>query len=195
MKHASRLRVTLILTLAGATLTWLAGCSRQTAAPSLATAANSQLPFERASDSSGISPTAGFTSDGIPTGTELNVQIQSALSSADAHPGDSFQATLAEPIVVAGKTLAPQGTPITGKIVAVNPSKGLSNPGYLRLTLLTIGMNGQPTPLQTASMFFKGGWYGKGSAMRSGADSRGDVKFSTGHRLTFRLARPLRLPS
>jgi hypothetical protein len=95
-------------------------------------------------------------------------------------------------------------------------------PGYLRVTLTSIVVNGKPVPLRTSSVFAKGGTYGKHpmltmnrSAMddktafaQSTADStndperlsqplirpgEGNVRFSTGRRLTFRLAQPLHL--
>jgi len=143
------------LALVGAT-----GCSRQVAVPgSNASANGGQLPFERVSDSGGISPTAGFAFDGIPAGTEFTVRLQVALSSADSRAGDSFQAVLDEPLVVARKTIAPRGTPVTGSVVAARPSEGLNDPGFMRLTLASIVMNGKSVALQTSSIFANGGFY------------------------------------
>jgi hypothetical protein len=207
----------MVLAVAWASLAWETGCSRQLAAPVAAgSASNAQLPFDRVSDSSGISPTAGFHVDGVPAGTAVTVRLQSALSSADTRAGDSFQAVLAEPMVVAGRTVVPLGTAITGSVVAGKASGGLNNPGYLRLTLASIVLSGKPIPLQTSTIFAKGGWYkkrkppaivrseagGKGTTSASTVDSdvapeplidagQSDVKFSTGHRLTFRLVQPL----
>jgi hypothetical protein len=192
----------------------LTGCSRQIAPPgSNATANSGQLPFERVSDNSGISPTAGFTSDGIPAGTEISIRLQTALSSADAHAGDSFQAVLDESLVVAGKTIAPQGTPVTGSVVAARAAAGPNDPGYLRLTLASIAVKGKSVPLETSRVFAKGRSLAKrgptpikssetnASAEPAGGDGtgpsinpgQGDVRFSTGHRLIFRLAQPLQL--
>src|SRR5579863_5898285 len=79
------------------------GCSHQSATlasnpPALNT--SSQLPFNRTSDGTGISPTANLASEQAPAGTSLVVRLQSPLSSADAQPGDRFDAILDEPIVV-----------------------------------------------------------------------------------------------
>jgi hypothetical protein len=204
-----------VLTVAWVSLAWETGCSRQLAAPVAAgSASGAQLPFDRVSSSSGISPTAEFSVDGVPEGTEVTVRLQSALSSADSRAGDSFQASLAEPMVVGGKTVAPLGAAITGSVVAGKASIGLNDPGYLRLTLLSIVLNGKPTPVVTSSVFAKGGWYKKRKPLaivRSEAGGKdangeshlapepsidpgqGDVRFSTGHRLTFRLVQPLHL--
>jgi hypothetical protein len=137
-----------------------------------------------------------------------------ALSSADSRAGDSFQAVLDEPLVIAKKTIAPRGTPVTGSVLAARASEGLKDPGYMRLTLASIVMNGKSVPLQTSSIFAKGGFYerrkpapirssetnGKASALEpalSGGNAtainpnQGNVRFSTGRRLSFRLAQPL----
>src|SRR5271163_2406049 len=75
-------RLAVILTFGWATLAWITGCSRQVVvAGSGATAGSSELPFERASDNSGISPTAGFVSEGIPAGSEVTIRLQLGLSS------------------------------------------------------------------------------------------------------------------
>jgi hypothetical protein len=220
-RQASRLTVVLGLAwviLAWLTLAWMTGCSRQLAVPgSGGTARGSQLPFDRVSDNSGMSPTDGLTSEGIPAGTEVTIRLQLALSSADSRAGDSFEAVLDEPLVVAGKTVVPRSAPVTGRVVATKASGGWHDPGYLRLTLASIAMNGKSIPLQTSSIFAKGRSYEKrtqtatahgseagvsvaeasvSSATRSESSrdpNRGDVRFSTGRQFTFRLAQPLHL--
>jgi hypothetical protein len=83
-------RLTLVLA-----LTWVTGCSRQQAVPgSTGTTGSGQLPFDRTSDGSGVSPTAAFASEGVPAGTEITIRLRGALSSADARVGDSFEAVL-----------------------------------------------------------------------------------------------------
>jgi len=213
-----RMMVLSFLILAGLTLFWTLGCSRQLPAPaSSATAKSSRLPFDRVSDNGGVSPTDGFSFDGIPAGTEITIQLQVALSSAGSRAGDTFQAVLEEPLVVAGRTLAPRGTPVMGSVVAAKASGSLHDAGYLRLTLTSITLNGKAIPLHSSSIFAKGvpdekrktpamGRSGvdEGAVVHSAQDSgngtgspiypnRGNVGFSTGRRLTFRLAQPLHL--
>ncbi|MGA9965211.1 MAG: hypothetical protein WBQ10_08410 [Terriglobales bacterium] len=209
-------RLTAVLSVACGIAAWVTGCSRQLAVPvSGGTADASQLPFDRVSDNSGISPTSGLA-DGIPVGTEFTVRLQLALSSADSRVGDSFQAVLDEPVVVAGRTVLPRGTLFTGNVVAAKASGGPQDPGYLRMTLVSMAVDGKSIALQTFSIFAKGGSYKKRRAptvnssqadgraevaesavnSRSGSDSfflpsQGDIRFSTGHRFTFRLAQPL----
>jgi hypothetical protein len=192
-RQASQLIV--VLTVAAISLAWEIGCSRQLVVPGSAGSAAAPLPFDRVSDNSGISPTAGFSFDGIPAGTEVTVRLQSALSSADSRAGDSFQAVLVEPLVVAGKMVVPPGAEVTGTVVAEKNSAGLNDPGYLRLTLASISMNGKAIALESSTIFAKGGSHKKqvASTEPSINPAQGDVRFSTGRRLTFRLVQPLHL--
>jgi hypothetical protein len=192
-RQASQLIVVLMAAAVG--LAWETGCSRQLAVPASGSAGSAPLPFDRVSDNSGISPTAGFSFDGIPAGTEVTVRLQSALSSAKSRAGDSFQAVLVEPMVVAGKMVVPPGAAVTGSVVAGKISGGSNDPGYLRVTLASIAMNGKPIPLETSSIFAKGRSHEKQGASTEPSinHGQGDVRFSTGHRLTFRLVQPLHL--
>jgi hypothetical protein len=185
-------QVVVVLTVAAISLAWEIGCSRQLVVPGSGNA-TAPLPFDRVSDNSGISPTEAFSIDGIPAGTEITVRLQSALSSADSRAGDSFQAVLVEPMVVAGKMVVPPGVEVTGTVVAEKASAGVNDPGYLRLTLASIAMNGKPIALETSVIFAKGGSHKKqaASSERSINPGQGDVRFSTGRRLTFRLVQPL----
>lgn len=196
-----------------ATLIWTMGCSRQVTVPASGATANSnrQLPFDRVSDGGGISPTAGFNPDGIPPGIGFTVRLQEALSSAEARTGEPFDAVLDEPVIVAGKLVAPKGATVTGSVVTARASRSPRQPGYLRLTLSSIVVNGKAVPLRTSSIFAKGASYRKReapaldgqSAVSESANrtesplipSPPDVRFSTGHRFTFRLAQPLHFPS
>ena len=49
---------------------------------------------------------AGRGAQTIPAGTSLTVRVGSEISSGTAKAGDRFDATLAHPLVVNGKTLA-----------------------------------------------------------------------------------------
>ena len=198
-------RLTVVIPLAWATLAWVTGCSRQFAVPgSGATADSGHLPFDRVKDNGGISPTAEIAPEGIPARTEIIIRLQSELSSTNCRAGDSFQAVLDEPVVVAGKTMVPRGTAFTGSVVAAKASGGAHTPGYLRVTLVSIAMKGRSVPLETSSIFAKGGSHERRTATmkRSVGDggnetdpspipTHGDVKFSTGRRLSFRVNQPL----
>ena len=182
-----------------------AGCSRQLGVPpSDGNTSVHPLPFQQVSNQRGISPTGSLGSIVVPAATPIAIRVQSFLSSAASHSGDSFTAILDEPIVIGGQTVAPLGAAVTGRVVEAQPADRLHDPGYLRLTLTTITVNGKPLLVQSSSLFVKGasvrGRSVKGSSVQkhrpaisaaSYALGKQDVEFSTDRRLTFRLIRPL----
>jgi len=97
----------------------------------------------------------------VPANTAIYVRLQQSISSATAQSGQNFSAELDEPLLVDGKTLAPKGAAVTGKVVAARESGHLHNAGYLRITLSSITLNGKTVPLQTNSVFVSGGSYKK----------------------------------
>ena len=155
------------------------GCARQPgvqASDETSTASTDQqpLPFDRSATRSGISPTEAITPQAIPAGTPITVRLQSGLSSSGSHPGEAFDAVLDDPVIVDGQTVAPRGAAVTGKVVAAKASGRLQDPGYLRVTLTSIAVNGKSIPLQTSSIFVKGGSHQKRNlAMIGGGTAAG----------------------
>ena len=149
----------------------LAGCSReaymgnaQAASPDAsASSANSnqQLPFAKPGDDKTAESKLVKTDLTIPTGTPVPVRLQANISSATAVPGQQFDAVLEEPLVIDGKTVAPSGANVIGRVVAARHSGRLHNSGYLRLTLASIEVNGKRVPVQTSSIFAAGGSHKK----------------------------------
>jgi hypothetical protein len=156
-------------------LTLAAGCSRQPgvqASDDDATG-DQQAPFQHSSDKSGISPTGSLIPAAIPAGTPITIRLQSQLSSATTQSGETFEAVLDEPIVIQGQTVAPRGAAVTGKVLAAKASGRLQDPGYLRLTLAEISINGKSLPVQTSSIFVKGGSHEKRNLAMIGGGAGG----------------------
>jgi len=197
MKRAGRWEWLLV----GLALMWFPCCSRQPGLlPPKENAQNNPLPFDNPAHSAGISPTQAFASTAIPAGTAIMIRLQSSLSSAESRSGDHFQAVLEEPIVVQGQTLAPSGTAITGRVLEAKASEPRA-PGYLRLTLSSLVLNGKAMDVHTSSVFSKGGPREHPRSASSaesppnptGKTGTNEIQFSTGRRLTFRLIQPLPL--
>jgi hypothetical protein len=122
----------------------LAGCG--TATPSNA----------EASSNGGAMPFAVPQTVTIPAGTLIAVRLQSSVSSANAAPGQEFDAVLDEPLVVNGQTIAPRGAAAVGRVVSARSSGRLHNPGYLRLALASVEINGKSVPVESSSIFIQG---------------------------------------
>lgn len=93
----------------------------------------------------------------LSKGTAIYVRLQQSISSATAQAGQDFSAVLDEPLVVNGRTIAPEGVDVRGRVVAVRKSGHLHNAGYLRLTLSYISLSGKDVPIDTNSLFVEGG--------------------------------------
>ncbi|MFQ3590769.1 MAG: hypothetical protein SNJ67_10770, partial [Chloracidobacterium sp.] len=52
----------------------------------------------------------------VPTGTILRAQMDRTISSRTARVGDTFTATVFEPVIVDGRTVIPQGTQVQGRV-------------------------------------------------------------------------------
>src|SRR5690242_10082522 len=66
--------------------------------------------------------TAALDSATVPTGTLVSVRLQQSVSSASARSGEEFAAVLDEPLVSEGKTIAPRGATVTGRVVSARKS-------------------------------------------------------------------------
>jgi hypothetical protein len=92
----------------------------------------------------------------VPAGTPVTVRLQSSVSSASSNAGDRFDAVLDAPLVVAGKTLAPAGANVTGRVVAAKSSGHLKDPGMIQLALASITIDGKEVPVASSSVIARG---------------------------------------
>jgi hypothetical protein len=140
----------------------------------------------------------------VPAGTEIYVRLQQPLSSATAQAGQTFSAVLDQPLMVDNRTVTAQGAAVTGKVLAVRDSGHLHNAGYLRLSLVSIKLNGKDEPITTNSVFVGGGSFRKrnfafigsmagaaGGTAAAYATGKKEAGFAAEQRLGFRLSLPL----
>jgi hypothetical protein len=92
----------------------------------------------------------------VPAGTPVTVRLQSAVSSASNNSGDRFEAVLDAPLVVDGKTLAPAGANVVGRVVAAKSSGHLKDPGMIQLALASIVIDGKEVPVASSSVIARG---------------------------------------
>jgi len=117
-----------------------------------------KLPFDHEAKQNGLTPSQSLVPavQTMPVGTTLTVRLQSGVSSATSRSGDRFDAVLDEPIVVRGETVARRGARVEGRVVTAKASGHLHDPGYLRLTLASLKVEGKSVRLETSSIFVKG---------------------------------------
>jgi hypothetical protein len=86
----------------------------------------------------------------LPSGAVVAVRLDRALSTVRNRAGDTFEATLDEPVVVDGKEVLPQGTKFTGHVTSSKASGRLKGRGVLGMTLDAFDLNGQHYPIATS---------------------------------------------
>lgn len=87
----------------------------------------------------------------LPEHTAIRVTLDQALASNQSRPGDHFDATVSEPVVVDGKTVIPQGAHAEGLVVDARQSGRLMGRARLQLALHTVEVNGQNYDVRTIS--------------------------------------------
>jgi hypothetical protein len=112
--------------------------------------------------------TALVAADTIPAGTRMTVRLGSAMSSGSASSGQGFRATLAQDLVVHGRTLASAGAPVNGKITYAKSSGRLHAPGQLTLRLSSVEVNGRMVPISTTAYHAKGKSHTKSNVTKIG---------------------------
>lgn len=78
----------------------------------------------------------------VPAGTELTLALDSTLSSETSQVGDSFTATVIEPIVVENRTVIPEGSKIHGKVTESAPAKKGAGQAKLSLKFDSLSLPG-----------------------------------------------------
>ena len=104
----------------------------------------------------------------IPQGTQLQIRMIDALSSATATPGQTFRASLAQSVIANGRTLYPRGADVTGQVIDSKSSGRLSAPGELELALTQITVNGVSYPIAVEPIRMKGESHAKSNVTKIG---------------------------
>lgn len=104
----------------------------------------------------------------IPSGTTIKVRTVDRLTSAEARIGDTFHATLEEPIMVNDKELYPRGADVIGRVVDVHQSGRMSEPGELDLVLNTVSFGNKTSSLRVDPLVTKGESHTKSNATKIG---------------------------
>jgi hypothetical protein len=87
----------------------------------------------------------------VPENTALHVTLDQAVTSDQNRPGDHFEATVSEPVVIDGKTVIPEGARATGLVVDAKRSGHLMGRAQLHLALEAIQVGGKSYDIRTAS--------------------------------------------
>jgi len=109
----------------------------------------------------------------VPSGTVLTVRTVDSLSSKSSQPGQTFSATLAQPVSVGGKTALPAGCKVRGTVVTAKAKGKIKGEGQLDLTLTSISLGSQTYDIKTALLSSTEKGKGKRTAATTGGGAAG----------------------
>ncbi len=104
----------------------------------------------------------------VPTGSHVRIRMIDSIDSESDKAGQTFTATLAEPLLVGGIEVAPRGSDLRGRITEVRDAGRVRGSAELRLELSQIVVNGIPYAVTTAEYQEVGEARGSETASRMG---------------------------
>jgi hypothetical protein len=93
----------------------------------------------------------------VPPDTQIHVTLNQGVASDQSRPGDHFESTVSQPVLIDGKTVIPQGAYAEGVVVDAQHSGRLMGRARLQLALETVTVNGQNYDVRTLSSWRVGG--------------------------------------
>jgi hypothetical protein len=145
-------------------------------------------------------PFASFSTGNLAAGTLLTVRLTDSLSGTSSSSGSRFTASLDNRVVANGRTLLTRGTLVRGKVESFQASEIKGDRGFVRVTLISMRVDGKEVPLQSSSLFARGeADPHAGSAaillpVKSATTGGRAVCIERGRLLTFRLTSPVSFP-
>ncbi len=88
----------------------------------------------------------------LPAGTRLRVSLDQDLGSRISQPGDSFNATIADDVVVNGQTVIPSGSRAEGTVIDAKPLGRIKGGARLQLRLDRVQTSWGSYPVATSSI-------------------------------------------
>ena len=85
----------------------------------------------------------------VPVGTPIKIRTGSALSTESAESGQTFQAALAEPLIVDGKQIAPKDAEVDAVIVDADKGGRVKGVASISVRLTKLHLNSGAAPIKT----------------------------------------------
>jgi hypothetical protein len=113
-------------------------------------------------------PPPAFRNITINPGTTLPIRITQTLDSATTQQGETFSGTVAADIITDGLVVIRQGTPITGRVIAVQEAAHYKGSSLLTIELTSINRRGEKLTVNTDPYSVQGKGRGKNTAEKVG---------------------------
>lgn len=105
----------------------------------------------------------------IPSGTALAVRLVDSIDSEKNQVGDTFHATLNNPLTIDGQVVVPSGSEVTGHLADVKSAGKFAGQSLVVLQLDSLNSGGQTYNIQTDQYKKEGSSRGKNTAEKVGA--------------------------
>jgi BON domain len=109
----------------------------------------------------------------VPAGTVLTVRMGQSLSSKTSQTGQTFLATLGQPVSVGGRAAIPDGSTVSGTVVTAKAKGRFKGEGQLTLALTSITVRGHTYTIQTGVLDSTVKGKGKRTAATTGGGAAG----------------------
>ena len=100
----------------------------------------------------------------VPAGTVLRVRLNDAIGSKTAEAGQTFTASVMDPIVVDGRTLIPAGASVAGEVTNGKSAGRFKGGAELAITIRSVTVGGVPHTLSASTVSQTSTGKGKRSA-------------------------------
>lgn len=186
----SQFRRNVLLALAGAAVLSIAGCSNNATDEAANNAKKPEVakPTAKAKPAVVAKAEVPTTMITLPKGTAISAAARQTLTTDKNKVGDTFAASLTEPIQIDGKTVIPKGAQVTCRIVKVKKHE-------LKVTLASVVIHGKTYPLDTNSIAGPKGQPKTDAKQADKSNANKDVTIlAAKSKLTFKLAKPATIP-
>src|SRR6476659_5838310 len=101
-------------------------------------------------ESSGdVAAATPVSANSLPTGSVLNVTLDQQVGTKASKVGDTFSATVVDPVVAGnGQTVVPAGAKVYGKVTGLQDSNNAGQKAAIRLDFERININGVERPFE-----------------------------------------------
>jgi hypothetical protein len=113
-------------------------------------------------------PPPAFRNITIPVDTTIPIRITQTLDSATTQQGDTFTGVLASDVVLDNQAVLRQGTPVSGRVSAVQEAAHYKGSSLLTVELTSINQRGERLPITTSPYSVEGKGRGKNTAEKVG---------------------------
>jgi hypothetical protein len=113
-------------------------------------------------------PPPAMTSGEIPAGTNFVIRMIESVDSETNRVGQTFRASLDQPVMVEGQTMIPRGADVVVKLVDAKESGKLTGKGDLTLSLQSVLINGHFVDVNTQTINKEGASQGEKTAKVAG---------------------------